>query len=121
MVFASSAPAGIQARGALAVWTSQRLVRAEVESDSRALAGFHGRHPDEQIAKPFEWMLTRTDLRNLVAKLNTHPARALAAPRPCALISIRSHLSRTHETQNPPARNTRPRRFYRARPKAHRV
>jgi hypothetical protein len=33
----------------------------------------------EQIARPFEWKFTRTDLQKLVAKLNTPPAIALAA------------------------------------------
>jgi hypothetical protein len=33
----------------------------------------------EQIARPFEWKFTRTDLQKLVAKLDTPPAVALAA------------------------------------------
>lgn len=33
----------------------------------------------EQIAQPFEWKFTRTELRNLVAKLNLQPTAASAA------------------------------------------
>ena len=33
----------------------------------------------EQVAKPFEWKFTRVELRELIAKLQTPPARALAA------------------------------------------
>jgi|SRR5271157_103169 len=33
----------------------------------------------EQIARPFEWKFTRTELQKLVAKLKAQPARALAA------------------------------------------
>jgi hypothetical protein len=33
----------------------------------------------EQIAKPFEWRFTRVELRELVAKLEDPPTRALAA------------------------------------------
>ncbi len=33
----------------------------------------------EQIATPFEWKFTRTDLQKLVAKIKTQPATALAA------------------------------------------
>jgi len=33
----------------------------------------------EQVAKPFEWKFTRLELRELIAKLQTPPARALAA------------------------------------------
>src|SRR6266545_1724419 len=33
---------------------------------------------DEQIARPFEWKFTRVELRELVAKIETPPAHALA-------------------------------------------
>jgi len=41
------------------------------------LLGFQSYY--EQIAKPFEWKFTRADLQQLVAKLNSQPAWAMAA------------------------------------------